>query len=191
MRIFDINNIEITSPDLSRGYLAEDRLFVAHHEAIDAVEEQGHYEVIAIYPETGGRDVNWVVDVPGVEAQDAWDEYENIYRYVPYTAEELDSVLREPLSISEKLRLIAEAIEEEPYPDLPPENGYKYQRVFSITSKTIVWILVPDQYNPIEWNDGMSVTENLYYTDGENLYLCVKSGESIVLGDEQYFKQII
>lgn len=36
-----------------------------------------------------GTDVKWVIDVPAVKAQDAYDEYENIQRYKLYTEEEL------------------------------------------------------------------------------------------------------
>ena len=88
MKIFDSNNVEIESPNLSLGYLTEDKILIAHHEAVEAVEEQWHYETVAEYP-NGGKDVKKVVDVPGVEAKDAWDEYEIIQRYVPYTEEEL------------------------------------------------------------------------------------------------------
>ena len=88
MRILDSNNAEIESPDLSLGYLTEDKILIAHHEAVEAAPEQWHYETIAEY-HNGGKDVKRVVDVPGAEAKDAWDEYETIQRYVPYTEEEL------------------------------------------------------------------------------------------------------
>lgn len=88
MRILDSNNVEIENPDLSLGYLTEDKILIAHHEAVEAVEEQWHYETVAEYP-NGGRDVAKVIDAPGVEAKDAWDEYETIQRYIPYTEEEL------------------------------------------------------------------------------------------------------
>lgn len=88
MKILDENNVEIASPDLSVGYLVNDKLFIKHHDAVEAVPEKGHYEVVAEYP-NGGKDVEWVVDVPGVEAAEAWDEYEDIYRYVLYTEDEL------------------------------------------------------------------------------------------------------
>ena len=88
MKIFDSNNAEIESPNLSLGYLTEDKILIAHHEAVEAVEEQWHYETVAEYP-NGGKDVAKVIDTPGAEAKDAWDEYETIQRYVPYTEEEL------------------------------------------------------------------------------------------------------
>lgn len=88
MRILDIDGNELTTVDESLGKLVEEEIFIAHHEAIEAVQEEGHYETIAEYP-NGGKDVVWVVDVEGVQAQDAWDEYETILRYIPYTEEEL------------------------------------------------------------------------------------------------------
>ena len=88
VRILDENNVEITSPDLSLGHLVEEEVFLAHHPAVEEVREQWHYETVYEYL-NGGRDVVKVVDVPGVEAKDAWDEYETIKRYVPYTEEEL------------------------------------------------------------------------------------------------------
>ena len=88
MRILDLNGMELENPDLSLGYLTEDKILIAHHEAVEAVEEQWHYETVAEYP-NGGKDVAKVIDAPGVEAKDAWDEYETVQRYVPYTEEEL------------------------------------------------------------------------------------------------------
>ena len=88
MRILDQNGMELENPDLSLGYLREEKILIVHHEAVEAVEEQWHYETVAEYP-NGGKDVAKVIDIPGVEARDAWDEYETVQRYVPYTDEEL------------------------------------------------------------------------------------------------------
>lgn len=88
MRIFDEQDRLLDSYDETKGRLVEDRLLVCHHAAVEAVKEEGHWEVVAEYP-NGGTDVEWVVDVPGVEATEEWDEYEDIYRYIPYTEEEL------------------------------------------------------------------------------------------------------
>lgn len=90
MRILDENDQEIQPEDVDYrlGKLEDEKLFVKHHEAVEAVEEQGHYETLQEYP-NGGKDVEWQVDVPGVEAKEAWDEYEDIQRYTKYTDEEL------------------------------------------------------------------------------------------------------
>lgn len=90
MRILDQNDNEIQPEDVDYrlGKLSDDKIFIQHHDAVEAVEEQGHYETLQEYP-NGGKDVEWKVDVPGVEAKEAWDEYEDIQRYTKFTAEEL------------------------------------------------------------------------------------------------------
>lgn len=91
MRIFDYNGNELHDVDYEKGYLTADVLFIKHHEAIEAVEEQGHFEIIKEYP-NGGKEAVYIVDVEAVEPKDAWDEYEDILRYVEYTAEELAEI---------------------------------------------------------------------------------------------------
>ena len=80
----------IENPDLSLGYLTDSTRTV-HHEAVDGVEEQFHHVTIVEY-ENGGKDVEKVIDVPGVEAQPAWDEEIPIQIYHQYTQEELDRI---------------------------------------------------------------------------------------------------
>lgn len=94
MRIFNQDKtIELYNVDLEKGYLVNDTLFVKHYNAVEAVSEQGHYETIKEYP-NGGKDVQWIIDIPEVKAKDAYDEYEDIQVYVPYTEEELKDILR-------------------------------------------------------------------------------------------------
>ena len=90
MRIVNQNGTEMLESDVNyeQGYLKNDRLFVCHHEAVDAVAEEGHWETLREYP-NGGKDVDWIVDVPAVEATEAWDEYEDVLRFTPYTSEEM------------------------------------------------------------------------------------------------------
>lgn len=88
MRILDQNGNELHEVDYEKGYVTPENIFIQHHEAVEAVAEEGHFEVIKEYP-NGGKDVDWIVDVPAVEAADAWDEYEDILRYTPFTEEEL------------------------------------------------------------------------------------------------------
>lgn len=87
MEIYNEQMERIENPDLNLGWL-EDTFRTVHHEAIEAVEEIWHYEVIAEY-EGGGKDVVRVIDMPGVEGRDAWDEEIPIQIYHPYTEEEL------------------------------------------------------------------------------------------------------
>lgn len=91
MKIYDINGNLITDPDLSLGRLISDKRFVARYPAVESVLEQSHYEIVAEYP-NGGKDIQKIIDVPAVTAQEARDEYEDIYRYIPYTDEELAAI---------------------------------------------------------------------------------------------------
>ena len=114
MRILDENNIELTEEqiNLELGYLRSESIISIHHEAIEETKEVGHYEVIAEYP-NGGKDVAWIIDVPGVEAKEAWDEYEDIQRYILYTEEELAArdaekkVKEEEAKLNAQLRQVA------------------------------------------------------------------------------------
>lgn len=90
MEIYNEDMELIESPDLTLGYLKPGTR-TEHHEAISGVEEMWHYETVTEYT-NGGRDIRKVVDVPGVQAQEAWDEDIPIQIYVPYTQEELDRI---------------------------------------------------------------------------------------------------
>lgn len=102
MKILDTNGNELVNPDLEKGRIEPDKVFVAHHETVEGVTEKWHYETIAEYP-NGGKEVERVVDVPGVAAQPAWDEYEDIQRYIPYTAEELEAIAESRKTVWDKL----------------------------------------------------------------------------------------
>lgn len=111
-RILDAhgNELKLEDIDLNAGKLVDETITV-HHDAVEGVEEVSHVEVLKEYYETGpdgapvldedghkivfGKDVKTIIDVPGVEAKVAYDEREEIQRYVPYTAEELDKIAKE------------------------------------------------------------------------------------------------
>lgn len=86
MKIYDETlTTELKSPDLTLGHLEQARRLVAHH---NAVERQYHYEVMEgtvtdECPEGLRREVE------DVAAAAAWDEYEDVQRYVIYTDAEL------------------------------------------------------------------------------------------------------
>ena len=107
MRIFDESKqTELKEIDREAGRLVPDRLFIAHHDAREASEEIGHYEVIREY-KNGGKDVKWVVDKPAVTACEEHDEYEDILVFVPYTEEELAKVIEQRLRKSIPLKKTA------------------------------------------------------------------------------------
>lgn len=109
MEIYNKQMELIENPDLEMGWL-EDSFRTVHHPATEAVPEVWHHEVIAEYP-NGGKDIRKVIDVPGVEAHDAWDEEIPIQIYVPYTHEELDRMEEEKNKPTQEERIVA--LEEE------------------------------------------------------------------------------
>ena len=112
MRILNQNDIELTEEEINfeLGFLQPESIVSIHHDAAEAVEETGHYEVIAEYP-NGGKDVAWIIDVPGTEAKEAWDEYEDIQRYVLYTEEELAARDAEKKAKEEEAKLNAQLLQ--------------------------------------------------------------------------------
>ena len=112
MDMYDEQGNPVTDFDPAKGRL-EMQKRIHHHEAVEAVEEQGHWETVAEYPETGGKDVQWVVDVPGVEAREAWDEEETYWLYIPYTEEELAQMEadRNQPTPEERVKELEEALE--------------------------------------------------------------------------------
>lgn len=95
MRIFDEAKIYEISPesiDYTKGYIKNDKKFVMHHEAVKPQE--------AIYKDRVEKLPNGSTQVwkdlvsPAVEGAEAYDEYEDIQVYIPYTAEELKDHLR-------------------------------------------------------------------------------------------------
>ena len=87
MKIIDETGAVVENPDLTLGYLTDDTEEVTHP-AVEGVEEQWHWETVTEYP-NGGKDVQKIVDRPGVQAQEEWVEQVPVQRYIRYTAEEL------------------------------------------------------------------------------------------------------
>lgn len=105
MEIYNESMERIENPDLSLGYLTTSTRTL-HHEAVEGVNEVWHHEVVAEYP-NGGKDVKKVIDVPGVQAREAWDEEIEIQIYHPYTQEELDAIEAERNKPTQEERIAA------------------------------------------------------------------------------------
>lgn len=184
MRIFDGDGKELLSPDTNLGRLEADRLFVAHHPAVEPVEETWHYEVVAQYP-NGGKDIAKVVDVPGVEGKDAWDEYEDIYRYIPYTQSELEERRKNaPVPRSEMEALAAKL-----------EAVLRFQGLTVRQTAPGVYEVIKDipqtgdYLDPIPWQPGDSVTSGRWYyaEDKELPHEAIQSGVPESFRDPEYF----
>lgn len=82
--------LEEADIDLNLGWVREERRLVAHHEATPEVPERSHWEEIAV-DGSGFSASSKVIDVPYQPAREAWDEYETVGVYHPYTDEELEA----------------------------------------------------------------------------------------------------
>ena len=84
MRIFneskttELNENQI---DLKVGFLKSEQILKEHHPKQEYQKEQFHYEVIE------GDKIVKVIDIPETQAQDAYDEYEDILVYCKYDTE--------------------------------------------------------------------------------------------------------
>lgn len=89
MRIFNkAKTQELHNVDLTNGKLVADKLFIAHH---DYVPVEFHTERVWNNEEQFWDEIV-VIDR---KSQNAYDEYEDIQVYIPYTAEEKQQVYKE------------------------------------------------------------------------------------------------
>lgn len=88
MKIYDATlEHELQNPDMTLGRLETAKRVTVHHEAVPA---SVRYEVMtgtvtADFPDGLRQEIT-------TPAQDAWDEYEEAHRYVPYTDAELADI---------------------------------------------------------------------------------------------------
>lgn len=88
MKIYDATlEHELQNPDMTLGKLETAKRVTVHHEAVPA---SVRYEVMtgtvtADFPDGLRQEIT-------TPAQDAWDEYEEVQRYVPYTDAELADI---------------------------------------------------------------------------------------------------
>lgn len=116
MRVFNKEKTtELKEFDTTKGRLIPETLTV-HVEAKEYVPEKFHYKTVKVYP-NGGKDVERVIDVPGVEEVFEHDETEDIFVYVPYTDDELEvyETKRKIAALKTELNKVKEDIEQEGY----------------------------------------------------------------------------
>ena len=121
MKVYNEEKTEVLETcDLTKGFLKTDKILKVHHEAVPAIpavtvaskievilknggkiiEVDGvYYEVVKEFP-NGGMTVEEIEETPGVPKQEAYDEYEDIRVYIPYTEQEIKA--------QEKIKKVAE-----------------------------------------------------------------------------------
>lgn len=139
MKVYNEEKTEVLETcDLTKGFLKTDKILKVHHEAVPAIPavtvvskiegiltnggkvmeiDDIYYEVVKEFP-NGGMTVEEIEETPGVPKQEAYDEYEEIFVFVPYTAEELEKqnldkyenrvveLLREKYSLNQELAIL-------------------------------------------------------------------------------------
>ena len=110
MRTVDAQGNELTNVDYDKGTTEPHKLLIAHHDAIE--HKDAVYEDVLVYEGEKGKLYEYRLVSPEVYAEDAWDEYEDVLLYTPYTAEQLSDIAKkkeEKEKRQEELRKQAEA----------------------------------------------------------------------------------
>lgn len=91
MRTVTTDGTEVQSPDLELGFVEQGKLLVQHHDETPYVPAQYTEELVAEY-DNGGKLYKTVETSPEIPYQPAWDEYEDVYFYYPYSEEQLANI---------------------------------------------------------------------------------------------------
>lgn len=108
MKIYDATlEHELQNPDMTLGKLETAKRVTVHHEAVPA---SVRYEVMtrtvtADFPDGLRQEIT-------TPAQDAWDEYEEVQRYVPYTDAELAEIAEKEQAEKDAVEASAKAFEQ-------------------------------------------------------------------------------
>ena len=108
MKIYDATlEHELQNPDMTLGRLETAKRVTVHHEAVPA---SVRYEVMtgtvtADFPDGLRQEIT-------TTAQDAWDEYEEVQRYVPYTDAELADIAEKAQAEKDAADAAAKAFEQ-------------------------------------------------------------------------------
>lgn len=154
MKIYDetkTRELDQAEIDYEKGYLNPDKIKTIHHEAVPAktVDEQiaeltaqgveiktysdKHYRVIRTY-ENGGKDVEPINEIP---AQEAYDDYEDIQVYIPYTEEQLKEIAdrKRYAELKAELAKVKEDIEQVEYGLVRTDYAEKKARAAEIINE--------------------------------------------------------
>ena len=138
MRIFNEDKTQELNEetiDLEKGYLKLDKLFIAHHEAVES--KDAVYADRVVEEAGGGISVYKDLVSPAIEAKEAYDEYEDIQVFVHYTEEELTERFNKKRSAELKAELvkIKEDIEQENFGLIRDDYAEKKARAAEIINE--------------------------------------------------------
>jgi len=138
MRIFDeTKTYEISHKQINyeKGYLKPDKRFVQHHEAVEP-KQAVYSDRVECLP-NGSTQIWKDLVTPAVEAKEAYDEYEDIQVYVPYTEEELQERANDKRhnELKAELAKIKEDIEQETFGLVRDDYEVKKSRAAEIINE--------------------------------------------------------
>lgn len=110
MRIVDSQGNELTNVDYDKGTTEPHKLLIAHHDAVEP--QEAVYDTVFVSKGEKGDLYEFRLVTPAVYGEEAWDEYEDVLLYTPYTAEQLADIAKkkeEEEKRQEELRKQAEA----------------------------------------------------------------------------------
>ena len=90
----------IENPDLTNGYLKDDKILIKTIPPQEEVKEVCHYEYVEY--ENGGKDRIKIVDTPYSPAKEKEEIFEDIKIYIPYSQKEL--ITRKINELEKKLK---------------------------------------------------------------------------------------
>ncbi len=145
MRILDEDGQEVKDPNLELGHLEPDKVFVMHHDEIPEqlpVTKIDYDNPIETYP-NGGKLVKTIKVSDYQPHVPAWDEYEDILRYVLYTPEELEQIEEEKKAQEEAQKEAAEQAKKE-----QEEQAYKQlltEQMFAAVQLSVMTMDLTDE----------------------------------------------
>lgn len=160
MKIYNQEKTKIIEePNLELGYLDNDKLFVKHHPATETiigktasqqanelreigydimVEDDIYYVIVSKNSDGNAISRFALHDVPDIPAQEAYDEYEDILVYIPYTEEQLEEIEKEKLRERRRIECF------EIYNQNHPEGYYTKEQIKERDKWYYEWLNVTD-----------------------------------------------
>lgn len=159
MKIYNFDKTQELSEselDLSLGYLKPDKLAKRHEampfmagisaeekarqmieDGLPIKEIRGKYYLVKKRYEGGGEEVEEIQAEPDTPAKEAWDEYEDIQVYIPYTEEELKerADAKKHAELKAELAKIKEDIEQETFGIIRDDFAEKKVRAAEIVNE--------------------------------------------------------
>lgn len=182
MKVVNEQGVEIQEYDLDLGYLKPHKLFVQHHDAVEAQPAEFEDQFVQEY-ENGGKLYNHVCVKQYVPGTDAWDEYEDVQMYVKYTEEELQQIEEEKKKQEEAQAAAEEQAKKE-------QEAAQAEQRMNVAVRTMAMVMMPSLPTETMTTASLAPLAPLYAEWDPNSY-SYKKGEPfyyVIDGEIHYFR---